>query len=259
MVMGILNITPDSFFAGSRTPTLPESLDMAALMIEEGAEILDIGGQSTRPGSTRIEATEEMDRVLPVIEALHRAYPDIIISTDTYHAGVAKAAVEAGATMVNDISGGHMDPMMLPVVGAMQVPYVCMHMQGVPSTMQENPVYENISREVIDYFIRRVAECRAAGIKDIIIDPGFGFGKSIAHNFELFRDMESLRILGLPILVGWSRKSSIWKTLGVSAADSLNGTTVMNTLAVLRGASILRVHDVLEAVEVIRLMDAMNA
>jgi len=259
MVMGILNITPDSFYVGSRTPTLPESLERAALMIEQGASILDIGGQSTRPGSTRISVTEEMDRVLPVIEALHRAFPDTMISTDTYYASVARAAVQAGAVMVNDISGGLMDPDMLAVVGSMNVPYICMHMKGEPSTMQEKPEYDDITREVLDYFIRRVADCRAAGIRDIIIDPGFGFGKSVAHNFELFRNMGSLHILGLPILIGWSRKSTIWKTLGITAAESLNGTTVMNTLAIQRGASILRVHDVREAMEVIRLMDAMKS
>jgi dihydropteroate synthase len=259
MVMGILNITPDSFYAGSRTPTLPESLERAALMIEQGASILDIGGQSTRPGSTRISVTEEMDRVLPVIEALHRAFPDTMISTDTYYASVARAAVQAGAVIVNDISGGLMDPDMLAVVGSMNVPYICMHMKGEPSTMQEKPEYDDITREVLDYFIRRVADCRAAGIRDIIIDPGFGFGKSVAHNFELFRNMGSLHILGLPILIGWSRKSTIWKTLGITAAESLNGTTVMNTLAIQRGASILRVHDVREAMEVIRLMDAMKS
>jgi dihydropteroate synthase len=228
-------------------------------MIEQGASILDIGGQSTRPGSTRISVTEEMDRVLPVIEALHRAFPDTMISTDTYYASVARAAVQAGAVMVNDISGGLMDPDMLAVVGSMNVPYICMHMKGEPSTMQEKPEYDDITREVLDYFIRRVADCRAAGIRDIIIDPGFGFGKSVAHNFELFRNMGSLHILGLPILIGWSRKSTIWKTLGITAAESLNGTTVMNTLAIQRGASILRVHDVREAMEVIRLMDAMKS
>jgi dihydropteroate synthase len=228
-------------------------------MIEAGASILDIGGQSTRPGSVRIGATEESDRVLPVIEALHKSFPETILSSDTYHASVARAAVHAGAGMVNDISGGNMDPGMLETVGSLHVPYVCMHMQGEPSTMQDRPQYEDITREVLDYFIRKIDECRQAGIADLILDPGFGFGKTIAHNFELFRNMEALHILERPILVGWSRKSSIWKTLGVSAAESLNGTTVMHTLAVLRGASMLRVHDVREAMEVIRLMEAMGA
>jgi dihydropteroate synthase len=194
-----------------------------------------------------------------VIEALHQAFPEVILSSDTYHARVANAAVQAGATMINDISGGQLDPDMLTVAGKLNVPYVCMHMKGEPSTMQEKPEYENITLEVLDYFIRRVKDCRAAGIKDIIIDPGFGFGKTIAHNFELFRHMNSLHILGLPILIGWSRKSTIWKTLGVTAAESLNGTTVMNTIAIERGASILRVHDVREAMEVVRLMEAMKA
>jgi dihydropteroate synthase len=255
-VMGILNITPDSFFAGSRTPSVQESVERAGRMLEQGAAILDIGGQSTRPGSTRIGAAEESERVLPVIEAIVRAFPAAVLSIDTYHASVAEAAVKAGASLVNDISGGHMDTAMLPTVGGLGVPYVCMHMQGVPETMQETPQYAEVTRDVLDYFIRRVADCRAAGIRDIILDPGFGFGKTMSHNFELFRNMEALHMAGLPLLIGWSRKSTIWKTLGISAAESLNGTTVMHTLAVIRGAAILRVHDVREAVEVVNLLEA---
>ena len=255
-VMGILNVTPDSFYAQSRVPSVQESVDRAGRMLEQGASILDIGGQSTRPGSARIDASDEMQRVLPVIEAIHRGFPEAVLSIDTYHAPVAEAAVKAGASIVNDISGGFMDPVMLDAVSALGVPYVCMHMQGMPETMQEKPQYADITREVLDYFIQRVAACRAAGIRDIILDPGFGFGKTIAHNFELFRNMEVLHLAGLPLLVGWSRKSSIWKTLGVSAAESLNGTTVMHTLSVIRGAAVLRVHDVREAVEVIRLLEA---
>lgn len=256
LVMGILNITPDSFYARSRTPSVRESVDRAGEMLQEGASVLDIGGQSTRPGSTRIDASEESQRVLPVIESVCRAFPDAVISVDTYHAAVAREAVAAGASIVNDISGGFMDSAMLDTVAALRVPYICMHMKGMPETMQEKPQYEDITREVLDYFIQRVADCRAAGITDLILDPGFGFGKTIAHNFELFRNMAALHIPGLPLLVGWSRKSTIWKTLGVQAAESLNGTTVMHTLAVLRGAAILRVHDVREATEVIRLLDA---
>jgi dihydropteroate synthase len=255
-VMGILNITPDSFFAGSRTPSVQESVERAGRMLEQGAAILDIGGQSTRPGSTRIDAAEEAARVLPVIEAIVRAFPAAVLSIDTYHASVAEAAVKVGASIVNDISGGHMDTAMLPTVGGLGVPYVCMHMQGVPETMQETPEYAEVTRDVLDYFIRRVADCRAAGIRDIILDPGFGFGKTMSHNFELFRNMEALHMAGLPLLIGWSRKSTIWKTLGISAAESLNGTTVMHTLAVIRGAAILRVHDVREAVEVVNLLEA---
>jgi dihydropteroate synthase len=255
-VMGILNITPDSFYAQSRTPSLQESVDRAGRMLEQGASLLDIGGQSTRPGSTRIDAGEESERVLPVIEALRRGFPDAVLSIDTYQSTVAAAAVEAGASIVNDISGGFMDTIMLDTVAALGVPFVCMHMQGVPETMQEKPQYSDITREVLDYFIQRVADCRVAGITDIVIDPGFGFGKTIAHNFELFRNMEALHMTGLPLMVGWSRKSSIWKTLGITAVESLNGTTVMHTLAVIRGAAILRVHDVREAVEVVQLLEA---
>ena len=257
-VMGILNITPDSFYADSRLPDLASCLDRAGQMLEAGARILDIGGQSTRPGSARIPAAEEADRVLPVLEALSSEFPDAVLSIDTYHALVAREAVACGAHMVNDISGGLMDPQMLDTVAGLKVPYICMHMQGEPGTMQHNPVYDDVTREVCDYFIKRVDACRKAGIQDIILDPGFGFGKSIAHNFELFRQMESLQIFRLPLLVGWSRKSTIWKTLGITAAESLNGTTVMHTLAIRRGASILRVHDVREAMEVVRLMDAMG-
>lgn len=255
-VMGILNITPDSFYALSRTPSVQESVDRAGEMLREGASMLDIGGQSTRPGSMRIDASEESQRVLPVIESVCRSFPDAVISVDTYHAAVAREAVAAGASIVNDISGGFMDKAMLDTVAALRVPYICMHMKGMPETMQEKPQYEDITREVLDYFIQRVADCRAAGITDLVLDPGFGFGKTIAHNFELFRNMAALHIPGLPLLVGWSRKSTIWKTLGVNAAESLNGTTVMHTLAILRGAAILRVHDVREAMEVIRLLDA---
>lgn len=257
-VMGILNITPDSFFAGSRLMDPAACVEQAGRMLEAGARILDIGGQSTRPGSTRIPAEEESGRVLPVIDALARAFPDAVLSIDTYHAQVAREAVAGGAHIVNDISGGLMDPHMLETVGKLSVPYICMHMQGEPGTMQQNPAYTDVTREVCDYFIQRVDACRRAGIRDIILDPGFGFGKTIAHNFELFRQMESLQIFQLPLLVGWSRKSTIWKTLGVTAAEALNGTTVMHTLAIRRGASILRVHDVREAMEVIRLMDAMD-
>ncbi len=253
MVMGIINATPDSFYKGNIDEDM---LQLATTMIEEGAGILDIGGQSTRPGSIRISAAEETRRVLPVISAIHQAFPETIISIDTYSSEVAKAAVEAGATMVNDISGGNMDDRMLQTVAALQVPYVCMHMQGTPETMQQEPEYNNVVTEVLDFCISKIAQCRKAGIKDIIIDPGFGFGKTIAHNFSLLKQLQAFAILDVPVLAGLSRKSTVYKTLGITAEQALNGTTVLNTMALLNGASILRVHNVKAATEAVALFMA---
>lgn len=258
LVMGILNITPDSFYAGSRNERPEDWLRAAEKMISEGVDILDIGGQSTRPGSERIPAEEELRRVIPVVEELHQMYPETILSIDTYHSKVALRSVAVGASIVNDISGGEMDPEMIPVVAGLGVPYICMHMQGKPETMQLNPVYEDVVLELLDYFIRKKAACKTAGIHDMIIDPGFGFGKSIEHSFELLKKLSVLKSLELPILAGLSRKSTIWKTLGIQPSDALNGTTVMNTIALLHGADILRVHDVKEAKEAITLVQAMK-
>jgi dihydropteroate synthase len=254
LVMGILNVTPDSFYSGSIAGSVDEYLVRAAKMLEDGAAIIDVGGQSTRPGSERIEADVEIRRVIPVIEAIRKAHPHAVISIDTYHAAVARAAVEAGASMVNDISGGELDLQMIPTVASLGVPYIIMHMKGDPSNMQDLAVYADLTREVIDYFISKVNTCRKAGIKDIIIDPGFGFAKLPDHNFLLLRQLNMFRILGLPILAGLSRKSTIYKTLGTTAEHALNGTTVLNTIALLNGASILRVHDIREAVEAIALV-----
>lgn len=253
VVMGIINVTPDSFFAGSRTG-LNELVAKAGRMLEEGAAMLDIGGQSTRPGSTTISAEEEMHRVVPAIQTLYAHFPGALLSVDTYYASVAKAAVDAGAGIVNDISAGLMDPAMLATVGALGVPYIAMHMKGTPATMQQNPAYDNVAQEVLDYFIERIHASRNAGIKDIILDPGFGFGKTTAHNFELLRKMALLHIPGLPLLAGVSRKGMIWRTLGITAEEALNGTTVLHTVALMKGAAILRVHDVKEAVECVQLM-----
>ncbi len=256
VVMGIINATPDSFYEGHLKLNSEEILTLAGKMIQEGAAILDIGGQSTRPGSTPISVTEETDRVLPVLECIHTAYPEIILSIDTYNSAVAKAAVTAGASIVNDISGGTMDVNMLTTVAALQVPYICMHIQGRPATMQKNPVYADVVKEVLDFFISKISDCINAGIKDVIIDPGFGFGKTIEHNFQLLKELSTLSITGKPILAGLSRKGTIYKTLGITAAEALNGTTVLNTMALLNGASILRVHDVKEAKETISLFNA---
>lgn len=259
LVMGIINLTPDSFYSGSRFSQTQAILQKAGQMLAEGAAILDIGGQSTRPGSELLTADEEAKRILEPIAAIKDRYPDCIISVDTFYAETAHAAVNAGATIVNDISGGAMDGDMLATVADLDVPYICMHMKGTPQTMQSEAVYKNITVEVLDYFIRQTERCAHAGIKDIIIDPGFGFAKTITHNFQLLRELSVLKMLEKPLLAGLSRKSSVYKTLGITPEESLNGTTVLNTLALHGGASILRVHDVKAAREAIRLFTAVQS
>lgn len=256
IVMGILNITPDSFFKGYLDHSHEDIIGLARNMIIQGATILDIGGQSTRPGSIRIAAEDEIKRVIPVIETLHKHFPEVILSIDTYYSEVAGIAVQSGASIVNDISAGELDNNMISTVGRLNVPYVAMHMQGTPETMQQNPNYINVVKEVIEYFISKKQECIQAGIKDIILDPGFGFGKNNEHNYKLLRELSSLGILDCPILAGVSRKGMIYKTLGLSPSEALNGTTVANTMALMNGARILRVHDVKEAVEAITIFNA---
>lgn len=256
IVMGIINATPDSFYSGSRYTCTDAILSVAEKMLNDGASILDIGGQSSRPGSKPVSADEEITRVIRPIEAITKRFPESYISVDTYYSIVAKEAVDAGAVIVNDISAGKLDDLMIPVVSSLQVPYVLMHMKGTPQTMQEKLHYENISREILDFFINKVQEIREAGITDIIIDPGFGFGKAIGHNFQLLKNFSLFKMLGFPLLAGLSRKSTIYKTLKISPEDSMNGTTVLNTISLLNGASILRVHDVKEAAEAIKLFDA---
>jgi dihydropteroate synthase len=256
LVMGILNITADSFYSGSRLQNMDEISRRAEQMINEGADILDIGGQSTRPGSERISQEKEMEKVLPVIEMLKKNYDSVILSVDTYYSAVAKEAVNAGASIVNDISGSTMDKNMIDTVAALGVPYVCMHMKGVPETMQQNIHYENVIIEVLNYFIQKINECRLAGINDVIIDPGFGFGKTIKHNLTLLKNLPIFKMLEKPLMAGLSRKSTVYKTLNVNAEDSLNGSTVLNTIALQNGANILRVHDVKEAKETIALCEA---
>jgi dihydropteroate synthase len=257
LVMGIINTTPDSFYEGSRFMGETGVLKQAEQMLKAGADILDIGGQSTRPNSTAVPVEEELQRVIGAIESLHYNFPEAIISIDTYYARVAEAAVAAGASIVNDISAGTVDPAIITTTGALQVPYVCTHIKGTPATMQQHATYENVTREVLDFFIQKIAECQEAGITDIIIDPGFGFAKTPAHNFILLKQLSALSVLNKPILVGLSRKSTIYKTLGITAEEALNGTTVLNTVALLNGAHILRVHDVKEAKEAIRLVSCL--
>nr|MDQ6890932.1 dihydropteroate synthase [Bacteroidota bacterium] len=253
LVMGIINVTPDSFYEGSRQQTNGSVLAQATGMIKEGADIIDIGGQSTRPGSKRISIKEELQRVLPAIEIILKNFPETIISVDTYQSAVAKETVNAGAAIINDISAGNMDSEMISTIAKLKVPYICMHMKGTPDNMQENPTYENVTREVLDFFIQKTNECKRAGINDVIIDPGFGFGKTISHNFTLLKELTTFKMLEKPIVAGLSRKSTIYKTLGITADDALNGTTVLHTLALQNGANILRVHDVKEAIEAIKL------
>ena len=255
-VMGIINATPDSFYEGHLNDTKEILLSRVAKMIVDGASIIDIGGQSTRPGSVQINKNEESDRVLPIIELIHKTFPTTIISIDTYYSKVAKEAILAGASMVNDISAGKFDEEMIPIVASAKVPYICMHMQGTPENMQKNPVYKDITNDILTFFIQKVEECKKAGILDIIIDPGFGFGKTIQHNFTLLKNLKMLSMIGYPILAGLSRKSLINKTLNIDQSKALNGTTVLNTLAIQNGASLLRVHDVKEAMETIQLFDA---
>lgn len=257
VVMGIINVTPDSFFIDSRV-TADTAVQQAERMLQEGAGMLDIGGQSTRPGSERISAEEETDRVLPAIEDIVKAYPGVILSIDTYYAKVAEAAVKAGASIVNDISSGDMDGEMITTVGRLRVPYIAMHMKGTPENMQQDPIYEDVTREVLDHFIQKMETCRKAGIHDIILDPGIGFGKTDVHNFELIRNLKIFGELGKPVLLGISRKGLINRTLGVKSAEALNGTTVLNTMGLLNGASILRVHDVKEAVDAVKMYEAYS-
>ena len=253
VVMGILNLTPDSFYSGSRIKSEDKLLERAGEMIADGATILDIGGQSTRPNSERVSEEDELRRVIPAIEKIHRQFPEQLISVDTFYASVAREAVAAGACIVNDVSAGTLDKNLLPAVADLGVPYVLMHMQGDPQTMQKKPQYKNVTLEVFDALSFQLKELQQSGINDIIIDPGFGFGKTIAHNFQLLRELAFFQQLKKPLLVGLSRKGTVYKTLGTTPEKALNGTTVLHTMALLNGANILRVHDVREAREAITL------
>lgn len=257
-VMGILNITPDSFFGESRNATVEAAVEKAERLLHEGAKIIDIGGYSSRPGAQDVSPQQEADRVLPLIEAIAKKFPDAYISVDTFRGSVAKQGIHAGAHIINDISGYALDEEMLDVVASLQVPYILMHMKGTPQLMQDAPFYQNVTLEVASYFVKKLAELSALGVKDIILDPGFGFAKTLQHNYKLLQEMDDLHLFGLPLLVGFSRKSMIQKVLNVKATEALNGTTVLNTIALLKGAKILRVHDVAAAKECISLIEAMH-
>jgi dihydropteroate synthase len=259
LIMGILNLTPDSFFSGSRSETSKEMLILkASQMIQEGADILDLGGYSTRPGASEVTEEEEIKRVIPAVEWIAEAFPSVLISVDTFRSNVARAAVLAGAHLVNDISAGNLDSKMLETVGQLDVPYVAMHMRGNPKTMLEKTNYSDILVEIMNYFSEKVASCKANGIKDIIVDPGFGFAKTVEQNFKILRNLEYFLALSLPILVGVSRKSMIYKTLGISPEEALNGSTALHMYALCKGANILRVHDITEAKETLNLYKQLH-
>lgn len=258
LIMGILNITPDSFYEGSRlSGEIDEVLEKAGKMILEGADILDIGGYSSRPGAAEVSEIEELDRVIPAIEAIKRNFPETLISIDTFRAKVAEEAVKAGADIVNDISAGNLDPNMIPTVGKLNVPYIAMHMKGTPKDMQEQTQYKDILLEITHYFAKKMEECIKAGIKDVILDPGFGFAKTLDQNYWILKNLSYFKIIQAPILVGVSRKSMIYKLLDITPQDSLNGTSVLNMVALQNGANILRVHDVKEAKQTLKLYNQL--
>lgn len=258
-VMGILNVTPDSFYAESRMQTAQAVEQQVLRLLADGADIIDMGAYSSRPNAEHVSAEEEMRRLRGGLEVLRRVAPEAVVSVDTFRAEVARMCVEEyGVAIINDIAAGEMDAAMFDTVVSLGVPYVMMHMQGTPQTMQSAPHYDNLMREVMLYFAEKVERLRSMGAKDLILDPGFGFGKTLEHNYELMAHMEELELFELPILVGISRKSMIYRLLDITPQESLNGTTVLNTLALMKGAHILRVHDVLPAVQAVKMVEAMK-
>lgn len=258
-IMGILNVTPDSFYAESRTSDEEHIAARVQQLMDDGADMIDIGGYSSRSGADDVSPEEEMNRLRRGLRVVRRLYPEVPISVDTFRADVARMCVEEeGADIINDISGGMMDRQMFRTVARLGVPYILMHMQGTPDTMQQAPHYDNLRREVMLYFAERIDRLCQMGVKDIIVDPGFGFGKTLEHNYELFHHLDDFNLFNLPLLVGISRKSMIYKLLGGTPQTSLNGTTVLNTIALMKGAHILRVHDVKEAVEAKRIVMKMK-
>lgn len=259
VVMGVLNVTPDSFYDGGRYQDRDQVLRQTEKMLREGAAIVDVGGMSSRPGAAGVAEAEELRRVVPIVAAIGKAFPEALISVDTIRPAVAREAVAAGAHLINDISAGALAEGMYETVAALGVPYCLMHMQGTPGTMQRAPHYEDVVQEVLDFFIREVGRLRELGVVDIVIDPGFGFGKTLEHNYQLLKNMHVFRMLDLPLLAGLSRKSMIYRLLQITPEEALNGTTALHMVALQQGAAILRVHDVREAVEAIRLWDKLNA
>lgn len=254
LVMGILNITPNSFFDGGQHNSMQNAVTQTKKMLDDGADIIDIGGYSSQHNADFVTEEMEIDRLIPVIEVMVKTFPDIIISVDTFRAAVAEKAIEHGAAIINDISGGTLDENMFDVVGKHQVPYILMHMRGTPQNMQQFVDYDDLVSDIIYYFSERLEKAYQAGIKDVIIDPGFGFSKTLAQNYELLSKLNMFQHLDVPILAGVSRKSMIYNLLSISPKEALNGTTVLNTLALTKGADILRVHDVKEAIECVKIV-----
>ena len=257
-IMGILNTTPNSFYDGGSSQSMDLILDKVEKYLSEGADILDIGGYSTKPGAEEISEQEEIDRTAPVIEAISTKYPETIISVDTFRGNVAREAVNAGASIINDVSGWELDENMFPAIADLNVPYILMHMKGTPQTMQNEPEYNDVTLEVNEYFAKKIAQLKAAKVKDIILDPGFGFAKTLEHNYELFSKMEALGFGEFPLLVGISRKSMIYKLVDSTPQEALNGTSVLNMVALQKGAKILRVHDVKAAKETLQIYNALQ-
>ncbi len=255
LVMGILNVTPDSFFDGGKFNEETNMLKHVEEMLEEGASIIDIGAVSTRPGANEISEEEEIQRLIPAVKLIHQNFPSAILSVDTYRSKVAEMSIENGAAIINDISAGTFDVNMFKTIARLQVPYIMMHMQGTPQTMQHNPVYKNVTLDIIRFFVKQLEQLRHLGVKDVIIDPGFGFGKTIEHNYGLLASLRSFEIFDCPLLVGVSRKAMINKVINTKAENALNGTTVVNTIALMNGANILRVHDVKEAMEAVKIAE----
>ncbi|HEY8935119.1 MAG TPA: dihydropteroate synthase [Cyclobacteriaceae bacterium] len=256
-IMGILNVTPDSFYDGARYKTDEEIINQAEKMLTEGATFIDVGGYSSRPGAKEVSLTDELNRSIHAIRLILKEFPEAIISIDTFRSDVAKAAVQEGALLVNDISAGNLDDNMIETVARLRIPYIAMHMKGNPRTMSEQTTYENLLREMAFYFQEKIQHFHEAGIRDVILDPGFGFAKTREQNFELLQHLDYFRMLSKPLLVGLSRKSMIWKTLNITPAEALNGTAALNTLALLKGADILRVHDVKEAIQITTLLEKL--
>lgn len=258
LIMGILNVTPDSFFDGGKFTSEIQWLEHTQQMIEEGADIIDIGAYSTRPGATNVSEQDEMERLVKVIKSVRKQFPELLISADTFRASIASKAIDAGANIINDISGGTMDDAMFSTIAKLKVPYILMHIQGTPKTMQEKPQYINVTDEVFAFFTSKLKELKDLGVSKVILDPGFGFGKTLEHNYQLLENLEKFNSIGLPVLVGFSRKSMVCKLLKVKPEEGLNGTSVLNTISLEKGAKILRVHDVKEAKEAVMIVEYLK-
>lgn len=258
LVMGILNVTPDSFFDGGKFNDQTNIVNQVERMLADGAAIIDIGAVSSKPGAELVSEEEEIARLIPAVNLIHKEFPHAVLSVDTFRSSVAMLAIEKGASIINDISAGAVDKNMFAAIASLQVPYLIMHMQGTPQTMQLNPVYKNVTLEVMQFFVQQLKVLRGLGVKDVLIDPGFGFGKTTEHNYKLLQDLKSFQLFDCPVVVGVSRKGMINKVIDTKPEEALNGTTAVNTIALMNGANILRVHDVKQAVEAIKIVNKLN-